>query len=441
LVPGTKFDLSGVMAMKTQNVVGLQKALFVTRVRLQVFLHFLPELLRGQISFKKFYVFLERLLYFFAKMDHNKFVRIDGKTRIDLYCPGFPSAAFYTACKKFMTFGVKLPCTTVLLSITSACRFNCQHCYQKHDIGQDVDIEILVKTVKLLQDQGIAFFNIEGGEPFLTYPRLKRVCEVIDGRSEIWINSTGDGIDLERLRELKKLNVTAIMFSMHSPEPSVLNVFMGSDNAWGTMEKAIDLCHQAGMAVAFNCCLQKEGFYNGQFEQVMERARQFGASLIQFIKPKPAGGWLESGVDVMNAEDLEHITRLVNEYNQQSRYQDYPVISAQIIEEGREVFGCTAGGTDRFYINAKGDLQPCEFLNISFGNIAHDHFDDNYQKMRDCFAIPGECWICEKYSGDVLALFKEHQMTSLPLPPEISCQIYDHWDRGAPTELYRRLEK
>jgi len=228
--------------LQIRNVSGVQKVLFNLRVKVRVFFHFAPEILRGNISIKQFAKFLKRLLIFMSKMQHNKFVRIGDKTRIDLYVPGFPSNAFYTACKKFMTFGQKLPCATALISVTSACKYRCKHCYQRHDVGKDIDIEVLMDITRKLQNMGIAFFNIEGGEPFGTYERLKKVCEVIDDRSEIWINSTGFGITKEKLLELKQLNVTAIMFSLHSAIPEEFNSFMGNDDAWNTMHKAIEVC-------------------------------------------------------------------------------------------------------------------------------------------------------------------------------------------------------
>ena len=424
---------------KVKNVRGIQKRLFNLKVKVAVFFHYIPKFIKGKMSLRKYIAFSRRLLFFLSKVQHNKFVQIKKNTRVDLYVPGFPSKAFYTACNKFMVFGEKLPCTTVLISVTSACKFKCKHCYQKYDKGKDININLLVDTVKKLQGMGIAFFNIEGGEPFLVYERLKQVCEAIDDRSEIWINSTGYGITLERLLELKKLNVTAIMFSLHSAEPKALNEFMGDEEAWSTMKKGIDLCHEADIAVAFNTCLQIDDFNNSMFEKVMERAKEFKAVIIQLIKPKPSGGWLESGVEKLEEKGFAQIKSLVNKYNFDEKYKDYPSISAQILEEDKSVFGCTAGGTDRFYINAKGDLQPCEFLNISFGNIERDNFERIYGKMRKCFDEPCEGWLCEKYSGEILKLFKENNLKSLPLPTDISEKLYTNWERGDKTEMYKKL--
>jgi len=426
--------------VKVKSIRGFEKFIFLQRVKLGVFIHFLPDFLKGKMSLRRFVAFLKRLLYFLSKLKHNKFVKIGKNTRIDLYIPGFPLSAFYTACSKFSHFDTKLPCTVALISITSACKFNCSYCYQKYDKGKDLDIDKLVEVVKALQDKGIAFFNIEGGDPFLTYDRLKKVCQAIDKRSEIWVNSTGYGITLERLNELKKLNVTAIMFSLHTPYEQELNSFMGKDDAWKIMSDAIKICHKADISVAFNSCISKQAFYNGDFEKIMEKAKDYNASIIQIIKPKPSGGALKKGADHFSKEDIDHVKDLVNKYNLDKQYNDYPCISAQIIEEDEDMFGCTAGGTDRIYINAKGDVQPCEFLNISFGNVQNKTFEEIYQKMRGCFKEACDCWICEKYSGDVLKLFEKYDLKSLPLPPEVAEELYENWDRGNKTRLYDKID-
>jgi radical SAM protein with 4Fe4S-binding SPASM domain len=231
------------------------------------------------------------------------------------------------------------------------------------------------------------------------------------------------------------------MFSMHSPIPSGLNEFMGSENAWQTMIAGVDECHKAGVPVAFNICLVREGFHDGRFEALMENARNFGAAIVQIIKPKPAGGWLVDGAEVFTNQDFARVEELVNKYNHNRAYRDYPAISAQMLEESSEMFGCTAGGTDRFYINAKGDVQPCEFLNISFGNIASEDFDIIYSRMRMHFDKPCQAWLCEACSGQIRKIMQENGVTSLPLDAEMSKKIYLGWDRGEETELYSTLRK
>jgi MoaA/NifB/PqqE/SkfB family radical SAM enzyme len=427
--------------MEQDNITGFRKTLFNVRLKISVLVHFLAMVLKGRIGIRQFFRILKRLNYFLSKIQHNKFFKVTEGTKLDMYLPAYPSKAFLRSCEKVNAFDAQFPCLTVLISVTSACRFNCRHCYQKLDKGSDADIDTLVDVVKKLQDKGVTFFNVEGGEPFLTYDRLKKVCDVIDDRSEIWVNSTGDGMSAERLTELKKAGLNAVMFSLHSPDPDEFNSFLGSDKAWDTLQNGISLCHETGISVALNCCLTRDKFYDTTFEKIMERAKEFNAVVIQLIKPKPAGAWLESGVDDFSADDLKQVKELVAKYNSEPAYREFPAISAQIIEEDRSVFGCTSGGADRFYINAKGDVQPCEFLNISFGNICQEDFEGIYARMRKEFDPPCCDWLCEKYAEKIALLKKEHSINNLPLPPDISKHVYENWQRGENTELYKHLKE
>lgn len=415
--------------------IGFRRSLLNQYIKLRVFLHFFGEIAAGRMPARGFPGFLDRLLYFLSKMRENKYVTASGTTKINLYVPGFPSKAFFKACAKVATVGEKQPAISVLLSVTKACRFRCEHCYQKHDQGRDVPIELLTDVVRRLDAMGVAFFNIEGGDPFLVYDRLKAVCAAVTN-GEIWVNSTGDGVTVERLRELRTLGMKGVMFSLHSPDPDTVNRFMGREHAWDTMLRGMDCCRDAGVDIAVNSCLLRPAFYDGTFQRLMEVTRSLGVTIIQLIKPKPSGAWLGSDLERFSAQDLAHVEALVRRYNNTRHYRDYPFVAAQIHDERSDQFGCTAGGTDRFYINAKGDVQPCEFLNISFGNIQREDFDVIYRRMRAVFDIPGDRWLCETCAPDIHQLHERSGSGTLPLDEKRSAEIYARWDRGACPDFY-----
>ncbi|GAB6090648.1 radical SAM protein [Spirochaeta dissipatitropha] len=435
-----------------RSLYGIRRRLLKIRVILGVFFHFLPLMLRGRLSPRRFTAFSRRMLLFLRIIDHNKFAVMGGGStgvagsassgsgaRLELYLPSYPSRAFFHAAEKFLEFDDMFPCTTVLLSITSACKFACPHCYQRLDKGQDMDIERLVEIARHLQNSGVAFFNIEGGDPFLKFDRLTRLCAAIDDRSEIWINTTGEGLTVGRLTDLKSYPVTALMFSLRAADREGFARCMGSDRGWDLTREGIRLCREAGLIAAANSCLSRDDFYNGTFEKVMNLARDWGISILQLIHPKPAGAWLVDGPQRFSQDDLTHAKELVTRYNQHPDYRDYPPISAQLIEESSEVFGCTAGGTDRFYINAKGDVQPCEFLNISYGNVLEEDFARIYARMRSDFSQPGTAWLCEQCSPGIRELYLEENRGRLPLTPESSSKISGVWDPGGMTPIYRKL--
>lgn len=424
----------------TEYLIGTKKKAYDLYIELYVFFYFLKDLLKGKISPGDFIPFLRRLLYFLSKMKLNKYVKTGKYIKMNLYVPVFPSEAFFKAARKVLVTGEKMPCISVLLSVTSACRYDCEHCYQKLDKGKDTDINLLCGIAKKLDRMGVAFFNIEGGEPFLVFDKLKKLCLAIE-EGEIWVNSTGDGMTLEKLLELKQAGVRGIMFSIHLPEADGINRFMKNPKAWDNLTNGIALCHKAGLEVASNTCIMRDDFYNGNFQKILELTKKLGVSIIQLIKPKPSGAWLGSGITDFSEEDLKYIEDLVNTYNNRKKFKEYPFIYAQIIDEKSDMFGCTSGGTDRFYINAKGDVQPCEFLNISFGNIKDEDFETIYARMRQSFRQSGDKWLCEACSKDIARVVRENNINILPLSKELSQQVISSWDRGGEADFYSRINK
>ncbi len=425
---------------KIKYLIGREKMIYDNYIKIYVFFHFLLEMLTGKIPARNFIRFLKRLLFFLSKMKMNKYVKSGKYIKMNLYVPAFPSKAFFKASKKVLVSEESMPCISVLLSVTSACRYNCEHCYQKMDKGKDVDINLLCEIAARLDKRGVSFFNIEGGEPFLVFDKLLKLCNAIKV-GEIWINSTGDGMSREKLLQLKNAGVYGIMFSLHSPYPERINQFMKNEKAWENLTNGISLCHEAGLEVAANTCILKEDFYNGNFQKIIELAQKLGITLIQLIKPKPSGGWLGADIGYFSREDLIHIEEKVHQYNNRKEFRNYPFIYAQIEDERSDMFGCTAGGTDRFYINAKGDVQPCEFLNISFGNIKDEDFDLIYARMRDSFRKSGDSWLCEICSTRIAEIVKENNITVLPLSKELSQQVINGWDRGEEADFYKRVIK
>ena len=185
-------------------MIGYKRWMYNQFIKVVVLGHVVYRILLGRRPWKGTLGFLKRLLFFLSKMKYNKYVKSGSATKLNLYVPAFPTKAFFKACSKVASVDKKMPCVSVLLSVTSGCRYRCEHCYQKYDIGKDVNIEDLLDVVRTLDRMGVAFFNIEGGEPFLVYERLKAVCAAVT-TGEIWVNSTGDGMTRERLLELRGL--------------------------------------------------------------------------------------------------------------------------------------------------------------------------------------------------------------------------------------------
>ena len=105
-----------------------------------------------------------------------------------------------------------------------------------------------------------------------------------------------------------------------------------------------------------------------------------------------------------------------------------PKVAALAHIEDRSSYGC-CGGTYHIYIDASGNVCPCDFTPLSFGNIREEPFKDVFQRLRRRFTGPRTgCFMLE--NADMLRpLFKKN----LPLSyetPRISCA--DHSGENLP---------
>ncbi len=282
-------------------------------------------------------------------------------------------------------------------------------------------------------------FDIEGGEPLIRYDRLLRLVQALDSRSEIWINTVGVGMTARMLTVLKEAGLFGLMVSVHSPDAAIHDAFTGVPGSFDVACQALRLCRETGVASSVNCVLSEADVRSDGLSRLMDLARELDADYVQLIHPKPAGKWLGKQTEMLLDPELIALIRQEHIRYNSSAMHDYPSLAAQVFEESETMLGCTCGGIDRFYVNATGEVQPCEFLNLSFGNVQDEPFDEIYTRMRSFFQTPGCNWLCCTQAQAIDELFRQNGLRRTPLTPELTLQLMQNLDPGKPTPLYKKL--
>lgn len=356
-----------------------------------------------------------------------------GEYKLDFYLPRYPSQAFFTALEDKVVCRPPRP-VSVVLSISKACTYKCPHCYQRKDGPHELPLPRLIENVRKMRDFGIVAWAVEGGEPMLRFERLEAVLAEIAGL-EVWVNSTGHGATPERIRRLAELKVTGVMSSLHSVDERVHDAFTGVAGSWQRALDFLNDCRETGMLVGFNTVLSDRDVVDGGIDRVMALAAEQACDYVQLIHPKACGAWIGKTFDAK----LHHEAVLVageahRKYNSaKSRIQT--ILTAQVYEESAEMLGCCCGGIDRFYVGANGDVQPCEFVNLSFGNLNEVDFETAYARMRKAFAVPCEEWTCEHHLDEIAAAAGGR----LPLPWPETEKLVAGWQDGTPTKVYDKM--
>ncbi len=421
-----------------QSETGIYKWILYFRISLHVTFHYAARIRELGWSPVDYFRFLRRSSVLLLAFRHNKAVRVSTGYKIDLYVPAYPSKAFFHVLDSKLIMRPPGP-TTVVFSMTKACRYKCIHCYQRNDRGKDMSEKMMVDTARLMQDAGVAYFNIEGGEPLIQLDRLEALLKGIDDRAEIWVNTTGDGLVPGVFDRLKSVRMLGVMVSIHSANPNTHDEFTGVPGSFKKACDALEMFKSRGFATAINSVLSEKELLEGKLDKLMDLSKYLCCDYVQLIHPKPAGKWMAQKEQMQN--DLEIIRFLEKEhvrYNSSSK-KDYPCLSVQVFEESEKVLGCTSGASDRFYINANGEVQPCEFLNISFGNVNDEPFDRILARMRSYFKVPCCDWLCCTQGSAIHDLMQKYGVKDTPLPWEYTKELVSGWVRGKETPVYKRL--
>lgn len=429
------------MKKSFKSIENFEKDIFHFKLKIYTLFYFLPKIIIGEIRLSDFIAFLKKMTLISEKMGDNKIIKINNKFKMDIFLPRFPSKSFFQNLENIIKYSRDEYVFSAMISITYACPYNCPHCYQRLDKGNDIELSLLLNTLKQIQDKGIANITFQGGEPFLRYDRLLEAVKVIDNRTEIWINSTGYGITKERLEELKQYNLYAIMFSLHTINEEEFDAFFDKKGAFKNTLNAVELCNDTGIITAFNICLKRGDYFNGKFEKLMDKAKELGGAFVFLVDPKPSGKWLDEELENFSENELIEIKAKIDLYNHNKRFKNYPSIWSQLLKEQKDQFGCVAGGIERFYLNAKGDVQPCEFLNLSFGNVMDEDFNNIFNIMRKYFKIPRNKMPCKTCSNVISKFIKENNIVDLPLGTEDSIKIIKDSNMGTPTLFYQKIDE
>ena len=277
------------------------------------------------------------------------------------------------------------------LCITARCNYHCEHCGatvpdQQSELSKDQWLGIIAR----LQELGVAYIVFSGGEPLLR-PDMEEILASVDDRSTTLLFTNGRDLTPRRAQSLKEAGLFILAVSLDSPHPDEHNRLRRAPHAYEDALSAIRNASDAGLytlvsAVIYRCDLTEKN--------VVELARlvqQRGAHELRIHQPIPRGKLAHSAeADTIFYKD-EDISRLHEiQFAMNNASHGFPKISSLSYTEGPCKFGCGAGVLHS-YISATGELWPCDFVPLSFGNVLEEDLAQLYARMRDAVGIPKNC--------------------------------------------------
>ncbi len=263
----------------------------------------------------------------------------------------------------------------LMFGITYNCQLKCPHCCVGN-YENEPNRELSTDEIKDVLDQSAKAFvvNFFGGEPTMRSDIMELIKYASERSVYVFCDTNGLKITRAYANQLKESGLEMLYVSIDSPIPEKHDELRGEK---GTFEKAVQGIKNA-LDARLKCTLStyitKENLTNGEFKRVIQLAKDLGANGVRYLLPTPAGRWLYNPEVALSHEEERKVRKIV----------DFPYVCRDFYFQTQSSSQCR-GVADGlyFYISPYGDVQPCCFMPLTFGNIREEPLKSILDRMWD----------------------------------------------------------
>ncbi len=291
------------------------------------------------------------------------------------------------------------------IGLTNACPQRCVYCYNKGRDGQVMETETIKEVIRGLKKMGVFWLGLTGGEPLLNKD-LATIVESAGADCAVKLFTTGATLTSSLASDLRRAGLFSVSVSLDDWREDEHDVARGVQGAYREALRAIDIFRRsAGLHVSVSAVLSKEMIARDEVEEFLSFLINLGVHEAWLSEAKPSVQAFWNDGRVITEEERKGLVALQDRVNLEGR------ITVNYLGhfEGREHFGCNAGHK-MIYVDAFGEVSPCVFVPLTFGNVQARPVDEIFGGMRQLFPSEESCFINRNY-----ALLRKHGRGLIPL--------------------------
>ncbi len=296
-----------------------------------------------------------------------------------LYLPPLPSKAFIRMIKarlKSELLRRRVP-EAVTLAVTARCPCNCVHCSAARRRPEELSAEEWKGVIRDALDLGTYNVTFTGGDP-LVREDLPELISSVDPARAIAAVFTSGYLLRERARELVEAGVYAVHVSIDSPDPDEHDELRGTPGLFERCLEGIRSCLKEGALVGISTYATPEDVETGKVEDLLRLARRLGVHEVTVFDAVPTGRLLHREDVMLSKRHREELADLHLRWNRERR--SGPRVSVMSYVNSRRGSGCFAGYV-QCHVTNDGEVTPCDFTPISFGNVREIGFKRAWRRL------------------------------------------------------------
>ena len=308
---------------------------------------------------------------FFSVLNSLKVIaKKNGANVYNLYNPPAPTPAGMRALErklKEVVFKTVFP-ATANLAVTHKCQCKCVHCSADPFVNpsrHELTTEEIKTVVDGALDLGASLVIFTGGEPLIRPDLFDLISHVDPDKAQPMIFTNGQYLTETNCRKLAQAGLGSLYVSVDHPDPAEHNRLRGVPDLYEMALEGAARAREHGILVGISTYATHDRVTDGSLERLINLGIERKFNEVTIFDCIPSGNFLKDTSCILTSEERRGIVELVNKYH----YSDAPIgIIAQCIVNSPEGAGCF-GAHSEFYMTAYGDINPCDFNPISFGNV------------------------------------------------------------------------
>ncbi len=366
----------------------------------------------------------------------SKLTRMGNKIFSNTFTPYFPSQAYDRFLKGVISVASGRPLPVITnFAITPQCPCNCWHCSFSDRSKKDVlSLEHLKAAISEVQDMGSCVIGLTGGEPLMRND-LEDIIACIDSRSMPVIFTTGYKLTIERVRRLKEAGLEIPVISLDHYQAEVHDRGRRKEGMFEYALNAIRMFQEQGFYVAVSFVPDRKLVDNKEeIFKVIDFFHDLGINDMRLTSPILSGKLTARPEEMLSPENVKTIFEIQKKCTKTS---GYPGVFAYDFFESEKYYGCGAG-YNYMFIDSQGNLCPCDFTMMSFGNILEKPIREIWEETSRHFCVPGCVCYANKSNDRIAARKPSHWPLNIQATKELlgECPSYDI---NRIPEFYKRM--
>jgi len=322
---------------------------------------------------------------------------------------------------KTQLYGKPFP-VAMTFAVTYKCQLNCPHCSAGNHLRNDIQ-ELSTEEAKTLIDEsqkfGVTIIAFTGGEPLLRKDIFELISHVNQKKAMPILFTNGVLLTDEVVEQLSEAGLYTLFLSLDSPIPQEHDQLRGKPGLFENAIQGLMKLKAKGTFVGFSSYATRTATEGGKYKKLYKLAQEKGVHNVILFDSVPTGKLLKDTSEILTPEQREEIKDYSADIFNRSVI---PPLSSQCWQNSIEGYlagiGCLAANI-QYYVSAYGDVSPCDFAPLSFGNIRSEPLRAIWKKMIEHPAYKERAQYCrmqhEKFRHFYIDPIPEGSMLPYPI--------------------------